>query len=103
MARDQYRLNALAKLMLLHCQSLFSPAIAAIAEAILMRSYAEQVPSLHRVAPRYFKLATFYNFWPFILISALTLFVLLVMILLFPALTSVPFAVALSTSLLVKS
>ena len=47
---------------------------------------------MHRVAPRYFKLATFYNFWPFILISALTLFVLLVMILLFSMLTSNPYA-----------
>ena len=37
---------------------LFSLAIAATAEAILMRTSAEQVPSLHRVAPRCLKLLT---------------------------------------------
>ena len=56
----------LAKLMVLHRQILFSLAIAAIAEAILMMS-AEQMPSLHRVAPRYFKLVTTSNIWPFML------------------------------------
>ena len=50
--RDLYSLNLLAKLMMLHRQILFSLAIAVIAEAILMRASAEQVPSLHRVAPR---------------------------------------------------
>ena len=45
------------KLMVLHRQILFSLAIADFAEAILMRTSAEQVPSLHRVAPRYLKLA----------------------------------------------
>ena len=35
----------------------FSLATAAIAEAILMRTSAEQVPSLQRVAPRYLKLS----------------------------------------------
>ena len=59
-------LNLLAKLMVLHRQILFSLAIAAIAEAILMMS-AEQMPSLHRVAPRYFKLVTTSNIWPFML------------------------------------
>ena len=54
-----------------------------------MRTSAEQVSSLHRVAPRYLKLVTSSNFWPFMLISALMLFVLLVMILLFSVLTSV--------------
>ena len=40
----------------------FSLAIAAIAEAILMRTSAEQVPFLHRVAPMSSKLVTFSNF-----------------------------------------
>ena len=31
---------------------------------------------MHRVAPRYLKLVTSSNFWPFMLISALMLFVL---------------------------
>ena len=48
-----------------------------------MRISAEQVPFLHRVAPRSLKLLTSSNFRPFMLISALTLFVLLVMSLLF--------------------
>ena len=78
-------------------------AIATIAEAILIRTSAEQVPSLHRVTPRYLKLVTSSNFWQFMLISALILFVLLVMILLFSVLTSIPYAVTLSTSLLVRS
>ena len=44
---------------------LFSLATAAIAEAILMQTSAEQVPSLHRAAPSYLKLITASNFWPF--------------------------------------
>ena len=68
-----------------------------------MRTSAEQVPSLHRIAPRYLKLVTSSNFWPFMLISALILFVLLLMTLLFSVLTSIPYAVALSISLLVRS
>ena len=84
----------------LHRHILFS---LVIAEAILMRTSAEQVPSLHRVAPRYLKLVTSSNFWPFMLISALTLFVLFVMSLLFSVLISIPYAVALSMSLLVRS
>ena len=68
-----------------------------------MRNCAEQVPSLRRVGPRYLKLVVSSNVSPFMLIYVLMLFVLLVMILLFPVLTSIPYAVALSTSLLVRS
>ena len=75
---DLQSLNLLMKLMVLHCQILFSLAIAAIAEAILMRTSAEQVLSLHRVAPRYLKLVTSSCSWSLMLISALMLFVLLV-------------------------
>ena len=75
---DSY--NLLGKLMLLHLQILFN---CAIAEAILMQASAEQTPSLHRIAPMYLKLVTASSVWPFMLISALMLFVLLVMILLF--------------------
>ena len=96
-------MNLLAKLMVLHRQTSFSLAIAAIAKAILMRASAEQMPSMHRVAPRYLKRFTFSNLWPFMLISALMLFVPLVVILLFSVLTSIPYAVALSMSLLVRS
>ena len=42
-----------------------------------------QVPSLHRVGPRYLKVATPSNFWLFVLIFALRWFVLFIMILLF--------------------
>ena len=52
---------------------------------------------MHRVAPRYLELVTFSNFWPFVLISAL-IFMLLVTILLFSVLTSLPNAAALPTS-----
>ena len=58
-------------------------AISAIAEAILMRISAKQVPSLHRVAQKHLKLVTSSHFWPFLLISTLMLFVLLVINLLF--------------------
>ena len=68
-----------------------------------MRISAEQVPFLHRVAPRSLKLLTSSNFRPFMLISALTLFMLLVMILLYSGLVSILYAVDLSTSLLVRS
>ena len=74
--------------MVLHSQILFSLAIAAIAEAILIRTSVEQMASLHRVAPRYLKLVTSSNFWPFMLISVL-MYMLLVMILPFSMLTSV--------------
>ena len=60
--RDVWDLNMLAKLMVLHRQVLFSLAIAAITEAMRMQTFAEQVPSLHRVAPRYLKLVTASNF-----------------------------------------
>ena len=100
---DLYSISLLAKLTVLHNQILFSLAIAVIAEAILIRTSVEQVPYLYRVAPRYLKLVTSSNFWPFMLISALTLFVLLVFLFLFSVLTSISHAVALSTSLLVRS
>ena len=51
MTRDLLNLNLLAKLMVLHQQILFSLAIAAIAESVLMRT-SEKVASLYRVAPR---------------------------------------------------
>ena len=51
MTGDLQSLNLLAKLMVLHCQILFSLAISAIAEAILMWTSAEHVPSLHRLLP----------------------------------------------------
>ena len=93
-------LTLLAKLMVLHHQILFSLAIDA--QAILMQAAAEQVPSLHRFAPRYLKLVASSSFWSFMLISALMLFMLLAMILLFSVLTSIPYDVALSTSQLVR-
>ena len=98
-----YSLNLLAKLIVLHHKILLNLPIAATAEAILMQTSAEQVPSLHRVAPRYLELVTSCNFWLFKLISALMLFMLLVVILLISGLTSIPHAVALSRSLLVRS
>ena len=66
MTRDLQGLNLLPKLMVLHCHTLFILAIAAIAEAILGLTSAEQVPSLHRVAPRYLKLVTASNCLSFI-------------------------------------
>ena len=56
MRRDLYSLNLLAKLMVLHRQTLFSLAIAAVAEATLMPISADQVPSLPRVARSHLKL-----------------------------------------------
>ena len=90
-------MNLLAKLMVLVQQILFNLAIAAIAEATMMRVSAEQVPFLHRVALRYLKLLTSFNFKPFILISKLTSFLLLVVILLFSVPTSNPCALAKSS------
>ena len=90
--RDLYSLNLLAKLIVLHRQILFSLTIATIAEAILIRVSAEQVPSLHRVSPRYLKLVTCFNLCLAVLISALMLFVLLDMLLLFSVLTFIPYA-----------
>ena len=50
-----------------------------------MRTSAEQVPFLHRVAPRYLKLVTSSNF------SALMLFVLFVTILIFSPLAHISY------------
>ena len=36
-----------------------------------MRTSAEQVPSLHKVASRYLQLVTSSNYWPFMLIYTL--------------------------------
>ena len=94
--RDLHNLNLLAKLMVLLHQILFHLATAGITEAILMQISAEQVSSLHRVAPKYLKLITSSNFQPFMLVS-----MLLVMILLFSVLI-LPFPL-LSKSLLVRS
>ena len=61
MTRDLWSLNLLAKPIVLHRHNnyiLLSLATAAIAEAILMRTSAEQMPPLHRVAPSYSKLVT---------------------------------------------
>ena len=69
-------------------------AIAVLAETILTRTSSQKVPSLHSVAPRYLKLVTSSNFRPFTLISALMLFTLLVVTLLFSVLTSISYAVA---------
>ena len=99
MTRDLHNLNLLVKLIVLGHQILFNLAIAATAEAILMQISAGQVPSLHKVATRYLKLVTSSNFWPFMLISALMLFMLLVVILLFSVLTSIPYAIALFTNM----
>ena len=62
MTRALYNMNLLTKLIVL---ILFNLAIAAITEAILIRTSTEQVPSLHRVARRYLKLVTSANFWTF--------------------------------------
>ena len=64
----------LAKLMVLHRQILFSLATGAMAEAIMIWTFAEQVPSLHRVSS---------NFWSSMLVSALMLFELLATTLIF--------------------
>ena len=86
-------------MVLLH-QILFN---LAIAEVNLMWISAQHVPSLHRVESRYLKLITSSSCRPFMLISALMLFMLWVMILLFSVLTSIPYTLALSVSLLVRS
>ena len=58
---------------------------------------------MHRVAPSYLKLVTSSYFWPFMLISALMLFMLWVMILLFSVLTSILYAIYLQVLVLVRS
>ena len=72
-------IDLFAKLMVFYRKTLFN---LAIVQAILMRISAECVPALHRVTPRDLKQVTFSNFWHFMLIPALMLFVLLIMILL---------------------
>ena len=52
LTRDLWSLNLLAELIVLHCQILFSLAVAAIANTILDRATAAQVLFLQRVAPQ---------------------------------------------------
>ena len=52
---DLYNLILFAKMVVLHRHIRFNLAIAAIAEAILMQTSAEQVPFLHGVATWYLK------------------------------------------------
>ena len=80
--------------MALHRQTLFSLAIAAIAEAIPIWTSAEQVPSLHRVAPRYLKLVTSSNFYVYVNVCTDVVHA---------AGHDLPLAVAPSSSLLVRS
>ena len=91
-----YNLNVLAKLMVLFHQILFSLASAAIAEAVLMQISVEQVPSLHKVAPRYSKLVTSSALWLFMLIPALLRLCCWVIFMLSSVLALVPYAIALS-------
>ena len=67
MTRELLNLTLLVKLAVLHLKILFSVAIAANAEAILVQDSVEQVPFFHRVAPRYSKLVTSSDSWPFML------------------------------------
>ena len=101
--RDLCSLNLLAKLMVLHHYILFNLVTAAITEAILIWISAEHVSALSRVAPRNLKLVISSNFCPFLVISALKLFLLLALILLFSVLICNTYALAQSTSLLVRS
>ena len=99
--RDLYSLNLLAKVMVLHYYILLSLAIALIAEAIQMQTSAEHVLSLHRVAPRYLKLATSSTSGRLFYIC--TDARALAMVLLFSVLSSIPYVLPLSTSLLMRS
>ena len=65
--KRRVELELACKLMVLHHQILLSLAIAANAEAILVQDSVEQVPFFHRVAPRYSKLVTSSDSWPFML------------------------------------
>ena len=69
---------------------------------MLMQTSAEQVPSLHRVAPRYLKLVTSYIFFLAVHANICTDVVHAIGLALF-VLTSISYAVALSTSLLESS
>ena len=51
------------ELMVLYRQILFSLAVTGIAESFLMWTSAEQVPSLHKVVPKYVKLVNSSNFY----------------------------------------
>ncbi|KAH3882366.1 hypothetical protein DPMN_006302 [Dreissena polymorpha] len=60
--------------------NLLSQAKAAVAMAIIIWTSAVLVQSLDRFAPMYLKLVTFYSFLPFMVMSALVVFMLLTMI-----------------------
>ena len=97
--RDLYNLDMFAKLMVLLRQIMFK---SGHCWGNVMWIFAEKVPPLHRVAPRNLEPVTSYNWWPFLVISALMLFLVLI-ILLVSVLTSIPYALALSTDLLVRT
>ena len=94
--RDLFNWNLTLKLMALLRHSLFNLAITVIVQTILMQVSAEQLLSVHRVAPRYLKLVSSSNFCLFMLIFVLMSFALLIMIFLFSVLTSISYVLALS-------
>ena len=90
MTGDSCNLNLLVKPRVLLRQSLITLAIAVIDGAILLWISAEQVKSLHMIAPWYLRVVIASNFRPFMLISVPMSLVLLVMIVLFSVPSSIP-------------
>ena len=80
-----------------------SQIIAAVAMEILIRTSAVLVQFLDMVTTNYFKLVTYSSFSPFMVMYVLVLVVLFAIIFDFSVLTSIPYDLALSKSLLVRS
>ncbi|KAH3860041.1 hypothetical protein DPMN_022934 [Dreissena polymorpha] len=100
--RECYSSYLLMKLIELHAHNLLSVAVAAVAMVFLIQTSAVLVPALERNSPKNVKLVTSASFSPFMVMSALVLFVLYTMIFDFSRLTSIQFAPALSKSMLVS-
>ena len=83
--------------------TLVSLAIAAVAVAIHIQISVLHVPSFVRVAPKYLKLDTGFQFLPSIMMLTLSLFVLFTITLDFTVLISIPCALAVAVSLFVSS
>ena len=100
--RDLYHLNLLAKLMVLHHHILFSLVLLPLLRQSCCRFLLSRCHPCTGLLPGTCTWSPPLNFGPFMLISMLMLFVLLVISLL-SMLTCIPYAMGLSMSLLVRS
>ena len=103
-SRDLISFNLTGKLMALLFQMTLSLVMADAARLSFLFTSSVELPSLDKVEPRYLKLSTSSRFCPFSMMEVAACWVrIFTVTLLFSALTSIPYARAVLSSLMVKS